>query len=184
MSQLASSFDEHKMRVDIDFWSKVFSLKTYNEPRYPQLQKLVASLLSIFSGPLIESTFNIMDDIVEKDRSKLKIENYEAVAIIKTSLKRKQVSAVKMVVDAGMKKSCITAFSTYQQFLAKKKENAEKKREDKLRASVLLLKKEKAKRIAKLVKLKNNRLNRELAKGKRQHVDEDVRSRWKRIKML
>ena len=45
--------------------------------------------MSIFSGPLIESTFNIMDDIVEKDRSKLTVENYEAVAIVKTSLKRK-----------------------------------------------------------------------------------------------
>ena len=50
---------------------------------------LISALMSIFSGPLIESTFNIMDDIVEKDRSKLTVENYEAVAIVKTSLKRK-----------------------------------------------------------------------------------------------
>ena len=28
---------------------------------------LISALMSIFSGPLIESTFNIMDDTVEKD---------------------------------------------------------------------------------------------------------------------
>ena len=50
---------------------------------------LISALMSIFSGPLIESTFNIMDDIVEKDRSKLTVENYETVAIVETSLKRK-----------------------------------------------------------------------------------------------
>ena len=50
---------------------------------------LISALMSIFSGPLIESTFNIMDDTVEKDCSKLTVENYEAVAIVKTSLKRK-----------------------------------------------------------------------------------------------
>ena len=46
--------------------------------------KLISALMSIFSGPPIESTFNIMDDLVEKDHSKLTVENYEAVAIVKT----------------------------------------------------------------------------------------------------
>ena len=50
---------------------------------------LISALKSMFSGPLIESTFNIMDDIVEKERSKLTVENYEAVATVKTSLKGK-----------------------------------------------------------------------------------------------
>ena len=121
VQEFASSFCENEMRINVDFWSKVFNLKTFNEPRYPQLKKLISALLSIFSGPLVESTFNIMDDIVEKDRSKLTIENYEAVAIIKTTLKRKKVSAVSMVVSANMKKSCIKAYATYQQFLVKKK---------------------------------------------------------------
>ena len=50
---------------------------------------LISALMSIFNGPLIESTFNIMDDIVEQNCSKLTVENYETVAIVKTSLKRK-----------------------------------------------------------------------------------------------
>ena len=44
----------------------------------------------VFSGPLIEATFNFMDDIIERDRTKLTVKNYKAMAIIKTSLKRKK----------------------------------------------------------------------------------------------
>ena len=113
---LASSYKEEKMSTDIDFWLKVSGLKTFNEPRYPVLQILISALLSIFSGPLIESTFNIMDDIVEKDRSKLTVENYEAIAIVKTTLKRQNVSAVKMVVDAKLKTSCIKPMQTTKSF--------------------------------------------------------------------
>ena len=148
---LASSYKEEKMSTDIDFWLKVSGLKTFNEPRYPVLQILISALLSIFSGPLIESTFNIMDDIVEKDRSKLTVENYEAKPIVKTTLKRQNVSAVKMVVDAKLKTSCIKAYANYKEFLARKKELTKKTKEEKLKASVLLLKKEKAKRIARLM---------------------------------
>lgn len=172
------------MSIDLDFWSKVFSFKTFNEPRYPVLQRLISALLSIFSGPLVESTFNIMDDIVEKDRSKLTVENYEAIAIVKTTLKRQKVSAVKMVVDAQLKKCCIRAYANYQEFLAKKKELVEKKKEEKLKASVLLLKKEKAKRIAKLIRLKNRKQERESIKRMKESTGKGGKSRWKRIKMV
>ena len=151
MLELATSHDENQMRVDVDYWAKVFSLKTSNEPRYPMLQKLISATLSIFSGPLIESTFNIMDDIVEKDRSKLTVENYEAVAIIKTAIKRQKISAVQMTIHANMKKACITTYSSYKQYLATKKQVKEQKKEQKLKDSVLILKKEKAKRVAKLL---------------------------------
>ena len=55
----------------------------------------------------------------------------------------------------------------YQECLAKKKELAEKKKEEKLKASVSLLKKEKAKRIAKLIRLKNRKQERKAIKRKR-----------------
>ena len=45
------------------------------------LLKFISAMLSLLSGPLIESTYNIMDDNVEKDRSKLTVENYEAIGI-------------------------------------------------------------------------------------------------------
>ena len=83
-------------RIDTGFWTKVFKIKTFTEVRYPMLKKLVMALLTIFSGPLIESTFNIMDDIIEKDRTQLTVVNYEAVAIVKTSLKRRAEKSTKM----------------------------------------------------------------------------------------
>ena len=46
-----------------------------------------------------------------------------------------------MVIDPNMKKTFIKAYATYQNFLAEKKDKAAKKRENKLKASVLLLKK-------------------------------------------
>ena len=30
---IASSFNAHEMRIDVDFWTKVFDLKAFNEPR-------------------------------------------------------------------------------------------------------------------------------------------------------
>ena len=62
---------------------------------------LTSALLSIFNGHLIESTFNIMDYIVEKVGIKLAVEN-EAIAIVKTTLKRQNVSINEMVVDAHL----------------------------------------------------------------------------------
>ena len=50
-------------------WTGGPKVKDGNTLRYPAFGKLVKALLSIFSGPLIEGTFNIMDDTVEKRQS-------------------------------------------------------------------------------------------------------------------
>ena len=65
------------------------------------LLTLTSALLSIFSGHLIENTFNIIDYIVEKVGIKLAVEN-EARAIVKTILKRQNISTDEMVVDAHL----------------------------------------------------------------------------------
>ncbi|XP_045177599.2 uncharacterized protein LOC123537819 [Mercenaria mercenaria] len=171
-----------EQRIDTGYWVKVFKLESFNEPRYPVLKKLVSSVLTIFSGPLIESTFNIMDDIVEKDRTKLTVKNYEAVAIVKSSLKRKNVKSTTMKVSRHMKKSCISAYSKYQKYLKEKKENEQAKRAEKLSTSIQQLRMEKAKRVSKLVKLKNRIVNR-----KRNHDVSQSSSKkgpWKRIKLM
>lgn len=83
--------DDYKKNDDIDtgFWGKIFKLESFNKPWYSALTTLVLSLLTIFSGPLVESSFNIMDDIVEQDGVRLTIENYEAVALVKSTLRKK-----------------------------------------------------------------------------------------------
>lgn len=64
--------------------------------------------MGIFSRPLIESTFNIMDDIIEKD--KMTITNYEPVAVVKTILGKKNVKSTDLKLTNAMKKLCISAY--------------------------------------------------------------------------
>jgi hypothetical protein len=109
---LAATYREDTMRIDTNYWRRVFELRRHGETRYGTLEKLVCALLSIFTGPLMEATVNIMDDIVEKDCASMTVENYEGVAIVKTALK-KRVKAVTMKVDTQMKRLCINAFQTY-----------------------------------------------------------------------
>lgn len=183
--QLASEYSEDDP-VDSGYWAKVFSLKSFDQVRYPALKKLVSSLLTIFSGPLIESTFNIMDDIVEKDRANMTVVNYEGVAIVKTVLRKKKMKSTEMKVTTAMKKSCISAYANYKAYVKKIKEEKQKKHEQKLKTSVQLLKVERAKRIAKLVKLKNRVIaQRQKKNNKRNHSESEssVVSRWKRIKL-
>ena len=86
-------------RIDVGYWVKIFSIKDFTGVRFPMLKKLVSAVLTIFSGPLIESTFNIMDDIIEKDRTKLTISTYEAVAIVKTYLRKKNLRSTDLVIQ-------------------------------------------------------------------------------------
>ncbi|XP_062386970.1 unconventional myosin-XV [Sardina pilchardus] len=63
-------FDDDAARIDADWWREIFLMKTpEGSIRFPVLGKLVRALLSLFTGPLVEGSFNIMDDIIEKDRA-------------------------------------------------------------------------------------------------------------------
>lgn len=66
VASLADIYDDKVQRIDVDFWSKVIRLQ-----KYPVLTCLVKALLSIFPGPLVESSFNLMDDAIRADRSRL-----------------------------------------------------------------------------------------------------------------
>ncbi len=80
----AQVYVEEDSRVDVDWWSRVASLKNPERGvRYPTLIKLVKALLSIFTGPLVEGSFNLMDDILEADRSSLNVETYESLTVVK-----------------------------------------------------------------------------------------------------
>lgn len=63
---LANAYTE-ELRKDSGYWTKVLAFQDGKEDRYPSLKKLVTSMITVFSGPLTEATFNIMDDVVEND---------------------------------------------------------------------------------------------------------------------
>jgi hypothetical protein len=185
VSDLRGRYDEK--RVDSGFWCHIGQLQTFDNQRYPVLNKLVCALLTAFSGPLIEGTFNIMGDIIEEDRSTIAIENYEAVALIKTALKRKKVKSNNLKVTPAMKKCVISAYENYRKHLSNKKEQAEKKKREKLNHSIQKLKLEKAKRLTQLVKLKNRVLSKKCKNGGEKRKITDTSSstsgrQWKRIK--
>lgn len=193
VKELADLFDDTKMRIDSDYWTKVFQLKVHEAPRFAVLKKLICALLSVFTGPLIEATFNIMDDIVEKDRASMTVENYEAIATVKRALTKKQVKAVTMTVTTDMKRSCINAFQTYKEHLIKKKQDLERRTEAKLQSAVIHMRLEKAKRISKLLKLQQLKRQRVQTTKQMNGMDKKRKAtrqkatrqgRFKRIKML
>ena len=183
VKQFASEYKEEDP-IDTFFWKKVFSLQSFNQVKYPALKKIVTSLLTIFSGPLIESTFNIMDDIVEKDRTNMTVKNYEAVAIVKTALRKKNIKSTNMKVSSNMKKSCISAYQTYKEYVKQVKEEKRRKHEETLKASVQLLKQEKAKRVSKLLRLKNKMFVKKRKEAPKRKLSHSSGNKQKRAKVL
>ncbi|KAL8584762.1 hypothetical protein ACOMHN_035681 [Nucella lapillus] len=99
----------------LDGLKQVMSVKSRVVLPYliPQVRRLVKALLTIFTGPLVEGIFNLMDDIIRPDRSKLLTENYEAVAVIKSHLKSLKVKATTMTVTPEMVRFVNTSKGRY-----------------------------------------------------------------------
>ncbi|XP_060756695.1 putative uncharacterized protein DDB_G0281733 [Neoarius graeffei] len=129
---LANTYDEENGRVDVDWWSQVALLRTERGARYPTLMKLVRALLSIFTGPLVEGSFNIMDDILEADRCRMNVETYEGLAIIKSTMKARKWTASTMSIDQPLRHSCLASYKTYQLHLEKKKAREEDMRQKRM----------------------------------------------------
>ncbi|XP_055062812.2 uncharacterized protein [Misgurnus anguillicaudatus] len=127
------SYTEGDCRVDVDWWTHVASLKkAERDVRYPTLCKLVKALLSIFTGPLVEGSFNLMDDILEDDRCSMNVETYESLAVIKSTLKAKDRTASTMTIDQPLRRACLSSFQNYQLHLQKKKETEQALRQKRL----------------------------------------------------
>lgn len=103
------------------------------EFQFPILGKLVKALLSLFTGPLVEGSLNIMDDIIEKDRVKLNIETYEGLAMIKSPLKAAGRTVSMMNISAALRSLCLSSYDRYKDHLKKKKEKISKDKECKIR---------------------------------------------------
>ncbi|KAK7093163.1 hypothetical protein V1264_008806 [Littorina saxatilis] len=137
-------------RVDLDWWHKVSLLKKdYTVKRmYPLLSRLVFACLSVFTGPFVEGTFNIMDDIIEKDRSALTSENYEAIALTKYALRSQKKTSSTMEVSHQMRVAVTSAHHSYTQFLTEKKLLLEKRKQKRIDAAYEKLQKGKQKTAA------------------------------------
>lgn len=116
-------FSESKKnsRIDLDWWCHIFNIKKQGSFKYKLLPILVKALMTPFSGPLVEGSFNIMDDIVTEDRSVLTVENYEAISTVKYNLRKRKIKAIKFKPCTNMRRAIHTAHASYQQLMSPKK---------------------------------------------------------------
>lgn len=138
VEKLASSYNCDSGRIDTDFWSKVFALKR-DQPSYPVLSKLVKALLSIFSGPLVEASFNLMDDCIRSDRARLGVENYEATAVVKSTLRSRGEKASSFTINKSMITYIKTSKGRYYKEMERRKQLQKKQQERRIMAAVAKL---------------------------------------------
>ena len=63
--------------------------------KYPLLSKMSLVLLTIFYGPRVESSFSVMDDIMDKKSGRMNLSTYSAIQTVKYSLDAKTSHAFK-----------------------------------------------------------------------------------------
>lgn len=75
--------------VRIDHWWSLI-----NSKKYPLLTRAAKTILSCFHGPVVESTFSIMGQILHKHNTQMDIETYSSYQSIKYTLLASEKSAV------------------------------------------------------------------------------------------
>ena len=80
---------EEKERLD-NWWNKVFITN-----RYPVLSTLVHPCVSIFTGPMVECSFSMMNNIIDSRSGRMEIETYSTIMTKKFSLKSSKSAALK-----------------------------------------------------------------------------------------
>ena len=129
--------DDGKKEVDCLTWWSLIS-KTY-----PSVFKMVTAVLSIFHGPRVESSFNIMGDVIDKKSGRINMKTYSAVQDVKYALQARQPSAKNRSINEFCRKDRLyspvnptlannmrRAYSFYNADLDKKEEEKKKKQEE------------------------------------------------------
>lgn len=77
-------------RLD-SWWSHVF-----DSARYPSLSKLIMSILSLFHGPCVDSSFSVMSNVIDKGSSRMKVDTYSAIQSVKYPIAASGKCALKL----------------------------------------------------------------------------------------
>lgn len=119
-------------RVDV-WWASVMATG-----RYSALCSIVKAVLSIFHGPQVESSFNLMGDIMDQKSSRMTVETFSSIQTVKYWLRStgnsatasyRRADALHDPVDNDLCQNMRVAASTYKQVLQQKREAKEEKRE-------------------------------------------------------
>ena len=123
--------DGRNKRVD-KWWAEVFVAHSY-----PMLSKVVKACLSICTGPQVEQSFSMMNNIITSKTNRLDVQTYAAIMAIKYDLKAKDTTTLTMYhrddiqrdpVDKGVAFYLQTSYNRYKKRLVDIQHKKEEKR--------------------------------------------------------
>ncbi len=111
------SFKEGESMVE--WWGHVFD----KPDKYPSLSAMVKCCLSIFHGPRVESSFSLMNDVIDQRSGNMNVSTFNAIQTVKYTLKSREKTAVQLFrredvkfgeVDRTLCKNINSAAATYK----------------------------------------------------------------------
>lgn len=128
VTEMLHSFDGIQKKLPMDeYWYEIFKLRDdINNPKFPVLSKLIKACLTCFHGPMIESAFNFMDNIITDTRTSLKIDSLDAVQTVKYYLMSTNSTTCEKYgcddpkttpMDKNLIKNVLGSWNAYQQDL-------------------------------------------------------------------
>ncbi|KAL6473249.1 hypothetical protein MHYP_G00194370 [Metynnis hypsauchen] len=83
----------------VDWWGHVF----HQPGKYPALSALAKCCLSIFHGPRVESSFSLMNEIIDQRSGNMNVETFNAIQTAKYVLQSRGQTAVQMFERSDVK---------------------------------------------------------------------------------
>ncbi|KAF0042481.1 hypothetical protein F2P81_006013 [Scophthalmus maximus] len=84
------SFKEGESMVE--WWGHVFD----KPDKYPSLSAMVKCCLSIFHGPRVESSFSLMNDVIDQRSGNMNVSTFNAIQTVKYTLQSTEKTAVQL----------------------------------------------------------------------------------------
>lgn len=97
--------------------------------QYSALSKVAIAACAIFHGPIVESSFNTMGDIMDPKSSNMAVETYNSIQTVKYFIKSRETTATKLFrrddflygpVDRQLTRNMMKSSSTYRERLKKR----------------------------------------------------------------
>lgn len=109
----------------VEWWGHVFQL----QGKYPTLSTLVRCCISIFHGPRVESSFSLMNEVLDQRSGKMNVETFNAIQTVKYVMLSRGQTAIQLFrredakfgeVDRTLCSNVSTAAATYRRKLKEK----------------------------------------------------------------
>ena len=97
----AKKNEKKKKRETTDEWWAAVDSRTY-----PHLTKLVKAALSSFHGPMVESSFSIMTEVIDQRNTSMEIDTFAVIQTVKYALKVAGKNTQVLWQDQPLERSC------------------------------------------------------------------------------